>query len=158
MKPVRKSDPKLLEEVRGIPCLACLSRARTRAQVDEWLESGSRSHPHHVISKKSGGPDLAANIMALCPGHHQMVHSRGLTYMADNFQVIQSWLLAGDWFFDAALQKWRPPFAGVISSDHGSRREGPSSSDGLGLPLQSDDDRNGDGSADRADHDDDQRF
>ncbi len=105
MKKKRHVDEELLETVRSLPCMACLSEA---GSLDGFLADTTRSHPHHLITRGAGGGDVATNVMPLCQKHHQMVHRRGLYYMSQMYSLIPNWLQAAGWSFDTRSKKWRP--------------------------------------------------
>lgn len=56
MKPKRKSDKKLLAEVRSQPCWVCGRAAPSDAS--------------HIKTKGSGGPDEPWNVVPKCRQHH----------------------------------------------------------------------------------------
>lgn len=116
MKQRRKVDPKLLENVRAIPCMACLSHAGSADAALEAISGDFRSHPHHLISVKSGGPDVAENVMPLCPKHHSLIHQQGLDFVAEHFALVKRWLEAAQWKFSETKMKWVPPFR-IISTN-----------------------------------------
>lgn len=94
LKPRRVSDPKLLAEVRKLPCLGCLK---------------TPSHPHHVRSRGAGGDDVAINLMPLCEQHHRLVHQLGLATVARQFPVIHNWLELAGWVYDVGRARWLYP-------------------------------------------------
>lgn len=73
-------DKELLATVRTLPCLACLPRIT------------SPVHAHHVTTVKSGGDDIATNVMPLCASHHSMWHTSGPAYMVQRFPGVRTWL------------------------------------------------------------------
>lgn len=81
------------------PCLCC---GESR---DKYVTS------HHVYTRKAY-PELAhdrRNKMPLCLEHHNMIHKKGTSYMAEKFPNIFKWLLKNDWEFDSYLNKWINP-------------------------------------------------
>lgn len=60
---------------------------------------------HHVLSRKSGGPDLPWNLMPLCLADHNLIHAKGLTTTAKNHADVKLWLLNNGWEFICG--KWR---------------------------------------------------
>lgn len=111
MKPKRKIDQALLESVRELPCMACLSLAESEDEARSAVDDNRiRSHPHHLISVKAGGPDIAQNVMPLCHEHHRMIHSDGIEFLASECSLVKRWLEAAHWNFCETKQKWTPPF------------------------------------------------
>lgn len=104
-KPKRTTDAKLLEVVRRLPCMGCVT-----GPVDPTPSEKPRSHPHHVISRGAGGPDVPENLLPLCAGHHQRVHAIGLTSFAAEKPLVKGWLEGAGWLFDTKRNRWRPPF------------------------------------------------
>lgn len=51
-----------LESVYRNKCVLCLSAA---------------DHPHHIIPKSAGGDNSADNVVSLCAGCHEKVHTEG---------------------------------------------------------------------------------
>lgn len=77
----RRADPRLLEEVRSRPCLACLPGAqRSPTDVD------------HITTVGAGGGDHPDNLWPLCRDHHIERHSRGLCHMALVYPGCHAWL------------------------------------------------------------------
>jgi len=97
-------DETLLESVRKLPCLACIG-----GYVDARSYSG-RVHPHHLISVKAGGPDIATNVAPLCPDHHRKIHEIGITEASKKWPVFRNWLDAAGWEYDTFRRKFTPPF------------------------------------------------
>jgi HNH endonuclease len=62
-KKTRIVDFKALDKIRKLPCEVCRKRPP--------------SHPHHIRTRGSGGPDTEENLIALCPEHHTMIHQLG---------------------------------------------------------------------------------
>lgn len=63
---------------------------------------------HHLKSQKAY-PEFknnSWNLMPLCLSHHNLIHSKGLNYMAENFPIIRHWLLSYGWEFDENINKW----------------------------------------------------
>lgn len=107
MKHCRIVNEELLETVRNLPCLACASIDPEGAREAMW-ENKIRSHPHHVKTKKSGGPDLPHNLAPLCFKHHRSIHDIGTEAMADQFMVFRDWLVLGGWEYSQE-QGWTNP-------------------------------------------------
>lgn len=95
-KPARIEDEELLEFVRSLPCISCGGK-------------GAVTHPHHVKTKKSGGPDLPENLMPLCPTHHMEVHRVGLKTFAETHPSVLEWLRLANWELDL-YGRWRNEF------------------------------------------------
>lgn len=89
-KPKRKVDRKLLETVRRLPCLACVSLGWCPEEIPA---SETISHPHHVTSVKAGGGDTWDNVIPLCQVHHREWHDRGGQFMWERYQSVFEWLL-----------------------------------------------------------------
>ena len=98
-KKKRIVDEGLLETVRALPCMACALKdpRGARAAIDEGT---SRSHPHHLITVKNHGNDVAENVIPLCPPHHRMVHDKGLIWFSQEFPIIEAWLVSAGWAKD----------------------------------------------------------
>lgn len=77
------------------PCLAC----------GKVTENGNTFH--HILTRGSGGPDYDWNLMPLCGNHHTEIHLKGMTYFADKFPTIRTWLLFYKWEFNSFVKKWR---------------------------------------------------
>lgn len=91
-KNIRKQNKSLIEFIKKeCPCLIC-----ARQPVDA----------HHVKSQKSGGDDSVQNLMPLCRNHHQELHKKGLSSMADRYSGVLIWLEAAGWEYNNFLLKW----------------------------------------------------
>lgn len=90
-KSKRTKDRALLNQYHTKRCVAC---GRTGAVA------------HHVKTKKSGGDDKPSNLMPLDVIHHNEVHAKGLTYFADKYPMVKSWLIANGWTYDENRLKW----------------------------------------------------
>lgn len=95
MKRKRIVNEALLDVVRSLPCMACALPGP--------------SHPHHIRSRGSGGHDIVPNLISLCWQHHELIHSRGLTYMAREFGSVRYWLEGAGWTWDEMEDAWSPP-------------------------------------------------
>lgn len=92
LKTLRAKNTDLIEFIKKeCPCVIC-----ARQPVDA----------HHVKSKKSGGDDIVHNLMPLCRNHHQELHKKGLSFMADRYNGVLIWLQAANWTYDDYLLKW----------------------------------------------------
>jgi 5-methylcytosine-specific restriction endonuclease McrA len=70
-------DERLLADVRGLPCMGCLSPPP--------------SHAHHVSTKGSGGDDAYNNVMSLCGPCHAEWHQDPGKFIRKS-PVVRSWL------------------------------------------------------------------
>ena len=86
----RLVDIKLLENLRGKPCIIC----RTPGVA------------HHIKSVGARGDDALYNLMLLCNRHHVQVHTKGLTYMVVKYPVVNAWLKENNWQYDSFMEKW----------------------------------------------------
>lgn len=77
------------------PCLAC------------GLVAENMVTYHHIITRKSGGTDDKYNLMSLCLRHHNEIHQKGTSYMAEKYPVIRNFLISHNWEFCEFLKKWR---------------------------------------------------
>lgn len=84
-KPVRKVDKKLLEAVRKTPCV---------------VTGKVPSDPHHVKSRKSGGPDTSWNVMPLNRRLHREAHRMGMHWMETAYEGVETWLAYNGWYWD----------------------------------------------------------
>lgn len=91
MKQKRKVDKDLIKQINQGRCLVC---------------SALNPDAHHVKSKKSGGDDVASNLMPLCRVHHTEVHKIGLNRFVDKYPNVKGWLLSNNWEFNQLTMKW----------------------------------------------------
>ena len=78
------------------PCAACKTVFRQRTY-------------HHVYTQKAR-PDMRENPnnkMPLCLEHHNMIHSKGTTYMSEQYFGVRIWLHEHKWYFCSVVKKWR---------------------------------------------------
>lgn len=90
---VMVKNPKLLKELRKLPCVVC-----------------SRPGPNdvdHIRSKGSGGDDSEHNLWTLCRSCHMNRHSQGLTRFVLSRPHARQILFSKGWYLDSYLQKWR---------------------------------------------------
>lgn len=100
-------NEELLEQVRMLPCTACLHRGNYREAMAQALEGGRKtSHPHHLISRGAGGDDIATNLVPLCALHHAQIHQIGIDRMSLKYPTFGTWLKAAGWV--KIGNKWRP--------------------------------------------------
>jgi hypothetical protein len=92
-KRMRIVNRELLEEVRNLVCLACASLDVAAAR-EAMYDNQVRSHPHHVISRGSGGGDVASNLLPLCLQHHTEIHKVGNTEFAQKYAVVKNWMIS----------------------------------------------------------------
>jgi hypothetical protein len=98
MKPCRVVDEDLLETVRNLPCMACADKDPHGA-YEAVFENQVRSHPHHLITRGSGGHDLPWNVIPLCVKHHQEIHNVGIGVVAQRYKTVFDWLVGAEWIF-----------------------------------------------------------
>lgn len=84
-------DPKVLEEVRHMPCAACGARP---------------SDPDHVKTRGAGGGDERWNLIPLCRQHHMERHKQGLRHMDQKYPGVTYALRMRGWKYDAFLLRW----------------------------------------------------
>lgn len=49
---------------------------------------------------------MAENLLPLCRKHHDLVHAKGLSYMAKVFPVVKTWLECAGWTYDEYMRRW----------------------------------------------------
>ena len=91
IKTKRKVDKNLLAKVKDFPCCVC---------------GRGPSDPHHIKTKKSGGPDEVWNLTPLCRQHHTEIHAIGLTSFANKHEAFIKALTSRGWVYDEARGKW----------------------------------------------------
>lgn len=89
LKQKRITDPSLIKEIGHSPCVICGIRG-----VDV----------HHLRSRKSGGPDLAWNLIPICRQHHSEIHNIGKVGMANKYDKFKEWLIKNGWKLEQ--KKW----------------------------------------------------
>lgn len=82
----REENRELLNSFWGLPCAICKKTEGTVA--------------HHIKTKKSGGPDLEWNLLALCVEHHTEIHKRGMAFMVQKYFYLSSILKKKGWMID----------------------------------------------------------
>lgn len=63
---------------------------------------------HHVYSQKAY-PEFKLskfNLMPLCKYHHTMIHTKSMTYVADNYPGVLDFLKRNEWEFLPDFRKW----------------------------------------------------
>lgn len=103
----RKVDRSLLESVRKLPCLGCITAENldtVRAAISD-NDGRTLSHPHHLKTVGSGGDDVAENVVPLCQKHHIEIHASGISAMARKYPLFASWLDGAGWSEDE-LNGW----------------------------------------------------
>lgn len=91
MKPKRIVNKELIKVINRGSCIVCKSPG---------------PDAHHVKSKKSGGDDVASNLMPLCRHHHRECHNIGLNRFSDKYNSVKSWLISYEWEFSHILMRW----------------------------------------------------
>ena len=79
------------------PCVCC-----------NLIGRGSVTY-HHIMSRKAY-PEYKedrVNMLPLCLSHHNMIHNKGLDYMANKFSSVKKWLEKHNWEYNESLKKWR---------------------------------------------------
>jgi len=84
-KTVRKSDLKLLSDVKQNPCLVCGRRP---------------CDPCHIRSRGAGGPDTDWNVVAFCRIHHREQHDKGWKRFLTKYFHVRFALEAMEWKFE----------------------------------------------------------
>lgn len=82
-KAIRIQNRKLLDSYHGEACEICGNRQGTVA--------------HHIQTKKSGGPDVAHNLVALCNLHHRQIHDVGINSFITLYPRFRSLLNRKGW-------------------------------------------------------------
>lgn len=62
---------------------------------------------HHIYTRKAW-PEYSEkdwNLIPVCQHHHNIFHSKPLSYMAKNYSAIKSWLEQNDWY-DSEFNGW----------------------------------------------------
>ncbi len=91
-KKKRIQDRSLLDTYHNKPCEIC---GTSQGVVG-----------HHIKTKKSGGPDVPNNLIALCPNHHSEIHMIGnRSFMTKYPKFVFSlksrgWQIDGEKFFN----------------------------------------------------------
>lgn len=69
------------------PCTACATMSVDRCY-------------HHIYTRKAHPEFIneSWNLMSLCAVHHNMIHIKGMPYMADKFPNIKAWLENNNWY------------------------------------------------------------
>lgn len=79
------------------PCVACLKEGEGMVTF------------HHIFTRKVY-PEFAQekwNMIPVCQLHHNLFHSKGNSFMANNYRSIETWMKRNGWFFDPTIKKWR---------------------------------------------------
>ena len=64
---------------------------------------------HHLFTKRVY-PEFSEedwNLIPVCQKCHNMFHSKGTVYMAENFPSVKKWLIDHGWYFCEFNKKWR---------------------------------------------------
>lgn len=62
---------------------------------------------HHIYTRKAW-PEYSEkkwNLISVCQHHHNIFHSKPLSYMIDNYSTVKEWLLINDWY-DSKFNGW----------------------------------------------------
>lgn len=62
---------------------------------------------HHLLTRKAR-PDLKSdprNMISVCQYHHNMFHSKGISFMANSFKTVKFFLEHNGWVFEG--DKWK---------------------------------------------------
>jgi hypothetical protein len=94
-KPARVQNTKLMDDTRWMPCAI--------------TGTPGPNDPHHVKSKKSGGPELPWNLCPLTHELHREFHNIGINSFAKKYPKFEAWLLDRGWTWDEFRQKWHTP-------------------------------------------------
>jgi len=100
LKNKRVVDLELLKTVRKLPCMGC------------GVEGPRAVQAHHVKTVKTGGGDIATNVMPLCQACHYKIHFIGHYEMAQKHPVIKHWLK-----FSGNYQRIKDKYALVHGED-----------------------------------------
>lgn len=72
------------------------------------LQSEGMTCLHHLYTRKAR-PDLQLkpwNMMPVCQAHHNEIHNRPLTEMAEKYSGIKNFLIDNNWMVDEFTGKW----------------------------------------------------
>jgi hypothetical protein len=84
------------------PCVCC------------GLQDEQRVCFHHLLTRKTYAEyqDEKWNKIPVCQPAHNLFHSKGPGWMADNFPNVERWLIKNGWFRadqHVKQRKWMPP-------------------------------------------------
>lgn len=94
-KTYRVQDTKLMDDTRWMPCVI--------------TGAPGPNDPHHVKSKKSGGPELPWNLCPLKHELHREFHNIGINTFANKYPAFKAWLEAAGWTYCDFRKKWFTP-------------------------------------------------
>ncbi len=95
MKSYRVQNTMLMSKVSQMPCAI--------------TGTPGPNDPHHVKSKKSGGPELPWNLCPLKHELHREFHNIGINTFANKYPKFKTWLLDRGWTWDEFRKKWHTP-------------------------------------------------
>ena len=64
---------------------------------------------HHIKSRGSGGCDCSFNLLSVCQRHHNLIHSKGLSWMAAQYPKIKMFLVKNKYEYNPISNKWYYP-------------------------------------------------
>ena len=88
----RAKNPKLLQAIRQLPCVAC--------------GKAGPSDPDHIGTKGAGHGDADNNLWPLCRMDHRMKHDKGLSYFVGFYPHLVQILKNKGWTYDDFSQRW----------------------------------------------------
>lgn len=91
----RIEDRCLLDTYHDMSCMVCNRRGDVVA--------------HHLVSRKSYGPDVKENLIPLCVEHHNEIHFIGRTTFAYKYPLVKVFLMDNGWEYCDMFKKWFPP-------------------------------------------------
>jgi hypothetical protein len=94
-KDYRFQDTKYQSDVSQMPCVI--------------TGAPPPNDPHHVKSKKSGGPETVWNLVSLCHEKHREFHNIGINSFAKKYPKFEAWLLDKGWTYCEFRKKWFTP-------------------------------------------------
>jgi len=83
-------DKKIMAQARKEQCVCC----------------GYFAEYHHIKSLKSGGSNEPYNLIPVCRATHQLIHQKGLVYVAIMHYSIKDWLINNGWEKCKIRSKW----------------------------------------------------
>ena len=107
-KQPRIVNEELLEEVRHIPCLNCVTTDPWDS-IERAISQTAISEAHHLKTRGAFGHDVPHNVISVCRRHHIEIHQIGITATAEKYPVFKSWLKEAGWLFDSYNKKWSHP-------------------------------------------------
>jgi hypothetical protein len=77
-------------------CCACL----------KFTENGSVLHHIYTRAARSDLQLKPWNLMPLCVNHHNEIHNRPLSEMAEKYSGVMKFLIDNEWMLDEFTKKW----------------------------------------------------